>query len=474
MFLRANEWGGHVAGMVSEELEDVYTLPAQYPRGKYLLLFDPLDGSSNIDVNVSVGQHLLDPARRHARATTPTLEDFLQPGTRAGVRRLCDLRPVDDAGAHAGHGHARLHARPAARRVGAEPPEPAHSREDTRVRDQRVEQPLLGAGRASATSTSAWPAQTGPRGARLQHALDRVAGGRDAPHPDARRRVPVSARHARTRRKPGRLRLLYEANPIALLIEQAGGRASTGRTRACSRSSRRALHQRVRLRVRLARGGRAHRALPPRGAARHLRRRRCSARAACSATPMRGRCNSRMSAKHPIIAITGSSGAGTTSVTRTFEQIFRREGVKAAVVEGDSFHRYDRAEMKARDGRGRRPRQPATSATSAPRPTCSRSWRRCSATTPRRGTGQRRKYLHDDEEAAPYGSRRAPSPPWEDAAADTDLLFYEGLHGAVMTDDGRRGAPRRPADRRGAGDQPRVDPEDPPRQERRAATPPRR
>jgi phosphoribulokinase len=61
-----------------------------------------------------------------------------------------------------------------------------------------------------------------------------------------------------------------------------------------------------------------------------------------------------MSTRHPIIAITGSSGAGTTSVTRTFENIFRREGINAAVIEGDSFHRHDRAEMKLRLGRGRK------------------------------------------------------------------------------------------------------------------------
>ena len=80
MFLRANEWGGHVAGMVSEELDEPYTLPAQHPRGKYLLAFDPLDGSSNIDVNVTVGSIF-----SVLRAVTPGQDanpkDFLQPGT---------------------------------------------------------------------------------------------------------------------------------------------------------------------------------------------------------------------------------------------------------------------------------------------------------------------------------------------------------------------------------------------------------
>ena len=80
MFLRANEWGGHVAGMVSEEMEEAYTLPPQYPRGKYLLLFDPLDGSSNIDVNVSVGS-IFSILRAPHPGQDARPEDFLQPGT---------------------------------------------------------------------------------------------------------------------------------------------------------------------------------------------------------------------------------------------------------------------------------------------------------------------------------------------------------------------------------------------------------
>jgi phosphoribulokinase len=140
-----------------------------------------------------------------------------------------------------------------------------------------------------------------------------------------------------------------------------------------------------------------------------------------------------MSERHPIIAITGSSGAGTTSVTRTFQNIFRREGVNAAIIEGDSFHRFDRKEMKlsARP----RPKEPATgiSATSGQPTICSPSWKACFATYAATGTGKRRKYLHDAEEAAPYHQDPGTFTPWEDVSADTDLLFYEGLHGAVVT-----------------------------------------
>lgn len=82
IFLRANEWGGHVAGMVSEELEQVYTLPGQYPRGKYLLMFDPLDGSSNIDVNVSVGSIF-----SIVRAPTPGVDAQPETSCRTATRR---------------------------------------------------------------------------------------------------------------------------------------------------------------------------------------------------------------------------------------------------------------------------------------------------------------------------------------------------------------------------------------------------
>ncbi|HQT26734.1 MAG TPA: class 1 fructose-bisphosphatase, partial [Burkholderiales bacterium] len=80
VFIRANEWSGHLAGMASEEMDDVYPIPAQYPKGKYLLVFDPLDGSSNIDVNISVGT-IFSILRAPKGIENPTAADFLQPGT---------------------------------------------------------------------------------------------------------------------------------------------------------------------------------------------------------------------------------------------------------------------------------------------------------------------------------------------------------------------------------------------------------
>jgi phosphoribulokinase len=135
-----------------------------------------------------------------------------------------------------------------------------------------------------------------------------------------------------------------------------------------------------------------------------------------------------MSAKHPIIAITGSSGAGTSSVMRTFEQIFRREHVNAASIEGDSFHRYDRTEMKAKMSESR------TLSHFGPEANLFEELEELFRQYGENGHGRVRRYLHDDEEAEPYGQSPGTFTPWEDLAADTELLFYEGLHGAVATD----------------------------------------
>jgi len=139
-----------------------------------------------------------------------------------------------------------------------------------------------------------------------------------------------------------------------------------------------------------------------------------------------------MSVKYPIIAITGSSGAGTTSVTRTFENIFRREKVTAAIIEGDSFHRYDRLEMRKKAAEAEKQGDKHFShfgPTTNLFPELEQLFKSYAET----GTGRRRKYLHDEEEAAPYKQSPGTFTPWEDVPAGTDLLFYEGLHGAVVT-----------------------------------------
>jgi phosphoribulokinase len=140
-----------------------------------------------------------------------------------------------------------------------------------------------------------------------------------------------------------------------------------------------------------------------------------------------------MSAKHPIVAITGSSGAGTTSVMRTFDAIFRREGVSAAFVEGDAFHRYDRAEMKGRMAE-ELARGNQHFSHFGPETNLFAELEALFRDYGERGSGRTRKYLHSDEEAVPYGQSPGTFTPWEDLAAGTDVLFYEGLHGAVVTD----------------------------------------
>jgi len=137
-----------------------------------------------------------------------------------------------------------------------------------------------------------------------------------------------------------------------------------------------------------------------------------------------------MSARHPIIAITGSSGAGTTSVMRTFEQIFRREGVNAAFVEGDSLHRYDRAEMRRRMAEALE-RGHASFSHFGPEANLLAELDALFRGYGETGAGRRRFYLHDEEEALRHGQEPGTFTPWEDLPAGTDVLLYEGLHGAA-------------------------------------------
>jgi phosphoribulokinase len=139
-----------------------------------------------------------------------------------------------------------------------------------------------------------------------------------------------------------------------------------------------------------------------------------------------------MSVKHPIIAITGSSGAGTTSVTRTFENIFRREGINSAIIEGDSFHRFDRAAMKIEMAQAEKKGKPHFSHFGEDANLFD-ELEKLFRDYADKGTGQSRKYLHSHEEAAPYKQEPGTFTAWE-ALPESELLFYEGLHGGVKTD----------------------------------------
>jgi fructose-1,6-bisphosphatase I/sedoheptulose-1,7-bisphosphatase len=241
IFLRANEWGGHVAGMVSEELESVYTLPTRYPRGKYLLMFDPLDGSSNIDVNVAVGSIF-----SIVRAATPGVdanaEDFLQPGTTQVCAGYAIYGPSTmlvltlGQGTHAftlepmlgewvlSHPHLRIAPQTREFAINA-----SNSRFWEPAVKRYVDECLAG--------------QTGPRGAdfNMRWIASLVA---ETHRILMRGGVFLYPKDSKDPSRAGRLRLLYEANPISFLIEQAGGGASTGRTRLMEVQPE-ALHQRI-------------------------------------------------------------------------------------------------------------------------------------------------------------------------------------------------------------------------------------
>jgi phosphoribulokinase len=140
-----------------------------------------------------------------------------------------------------------------------------------------------------------------------------------------------------------------------------------------------------------------------------------------------------MSAKHPIISVTGSSGAGTTSVRRTFEQIFRREKISAVFIEGDAFHRFNRDEMTAA----------MADAAAKGNPNLSHFGEEANLLSELEllfksygeiGTGRARHYVHDQAQAEIYGSPPGTFTPWEEVPYGTDLMIYEGLHGAAITE----------------------------------------
>ena len=139
-----------------------------------------------------------------------------------------------------------------------------------------------------------------------------------------------------------------------------------------------------------------------------------------------------MSVKHPVIAITGSSGAGTSTVTKSFAHVFRREKITAAIIEGDSFHKYDRKSMKeaaaeqAKLGNNHFSHFGANANELELLEALFKQYGE-------NGTGKRRYYLHNHEEAAPYKQEPGTFTPWQDLPP-SDVLFYEGLHGAAVTD----------------------------------------
>jgi phosphoribulokinase len=140
-----------------------------------------------------------------------------------------------------------------------------------------------------------------------------------------------------------------------------------------------------------------------------------------------------MSKKHPIIAVTGSSGAGTSTVKNALEHIFRRVGARAAMIEGDSFHRFDRQQMKVELEKAKK--EGNNMSHFGPEANLFERQLELFRQYAQTGTGERRYYIHNEEEAALYGQEPGTFTPWEPIPPDTDLLFYEGLHGGVVAGD---------------------------------------
>ena len=257
MFIEMNEWGGHLAGMASEEMSDPYQIPAHYPKGKYLLVFDPLDGSSNIDVNVSVGSIFsvvrapnADPANQaadgqadvQANTQAVTEQDFLQAGTEQVAAGYAVYGPTTMLVLTVGNGVNAFTLDPnlgefmlthPAMKIPTETNEFAINASNSRFWESPVKRYV----------DECLAGKTGPRDKdfNMRWIASMVA---EAHRILMRGGVFLYPKDTKNPEMQGRLRLLYEANPIGFIIEQAGGRASTGR-QSVLKVQPTSLHQRI-------------------------------------------------------------------------------------------------------------------------------------------------------------------------------------------------------------------------------------
>jgi fructose-1,6-bisphosphatase I/sedoheptulose-1,7-bisphosphatase len=241
MFVRANEWGGHVAGMVSDEMDDIYRLPADHPRGKYLLLFDPLEGSANIDVNVAMGS-IFSVLRAVTPDSDPMPADFMQPGSQQVCAGYAIYGPSTMLVLSLGRGTHAFTLEPLLGEWVLSHPNlqvPARTREFAiNASNSRFWEPAI-----KRYVDECLAGQTGPRGADFN--MRWIAALVAETHRILMRGgVFMYPRDTKDGVRSGHLRLLYDANPISMLIEQAGGKASTGRSRLLDVQPE-SLHQRV-------------------------------------------------------------------------------------------------------------------------------------------------------------------------------------------------------------------------------------
>ena len=241
VFIKSNEWAGHLAAMGSEEMDDIYPIPAQYPKGKYLLVFDPLDGSSNIDVNISVGT-IFSILRCPPGVTNPTATDFLQPGTKQVCAGYAVYGPSTMLVLTSGHG---VNGFTLDQNIG----EFILTHPDMKIPEDSHEFAI------NSSNSRFWEEP-------VTRYVDECLAGIDGPRKKNFNMRWVASMVAEVHRilirggvfmypkdtkdpdKAGKLRLMYEANPMSLIVEQAGGVSSTGRDRILDLQPD-ALHQRV-------------------------------------------------------------------------------------------------------------------------------------------------------------------------------------------------------------------------------------
>jgi len=241
MFIHRTEWAGNLAGMASEEMDLPYQIPGQYPRGKYLLVFDPLDGSSNIDVNMTVGS-IFSVLRGPDSGADVSEADFLQPGTQQVAAGYALYGPTTMLVLTVGNGVNGFTLDPNLGefmlthpliQVPVDTQEFAINASNSRFWESPVKRYV----------DECLAGRTGPRAKdfNMRWIASMVA---EAHRILMRGGVFMYPRDTKDLAKPGRLRLLYEANPIGMIMEQAGGRASTGEKPVLNVKPT-ALHQRI-------------------------------------------------------------------------------------------------------------------------------------------------------------------------------------------------------------------------------------
>ena len=241
VLIEANEWGGHLAAMASEEMDSIHVVPNRYPQGEYMLLFDPLDGSSNIDVNVSIGT-IFSVLRKIGHGRGVTEEDFLQPGKQQAAAGYCVYGPQTTLVLTVGNGVAMF-------TLDRETGSWLLTQHETKIPEDTQEFAI------NMSNMRHWAPP-------VKRYIDECLAGREGPRGKDFNMRWVASMVADVHRiltrggvflypwdqrepdKPGKLRLMYEANPMAFIVEQAGGAATNGHDRILDLTPKK-LHERV-------------------------------------------------------------------------------------------------------------------------------------------------------------------------------------------------------------------------------------